>query len=229
MDFALLKNSDGQYFTIEEYRDKIKGAQTDKHKRTVFLYTHSPVEHHGLVEAAKARSYDVLELDNMIDAHFMQHLEYKLKDVTFVRVDSDTVDNLVQKDEKQESVLTEKEQEQVKSVFEGIVKEKKGSSVMLQPLSPDDQPVQITRPEFMRRMKEMQALQGGGFGDFGDMHNVVVNSNHPFIADKLLKLPEGDERAALGQHLLDLALLNMGMLRGAELSAFVKKSLEFLR
>jgi molecular chaperone HtpG len=229
VDFVLLKNVEGAFFTIEEYQAKVKDTQTDKHNRTVILYTHNAEEHHSLVEAANERGYDVLEFDNMIDAHFMQHLEYKLKDVTFVRVDSDTVDNLVQKDEKQESVLNEKEQETVKAVFEELVKDKKGPSVTLKPLSPNDQPVQITRPEFMRRMKEMQALQGGGFGDFGDMYNVVVNTNHPFVADKLLKLPEGKERTNLGKHLLDLALLNQGMLKGAELSAFVKKSLEFLK
>lgn len=232
VDFVLLKNVSGEFFTIDEYQNKVKEAQTDKHKRIVMLYTHDPIEHHSLIEAAKERGYDVLEFDNVIDAHFMQHLEYKLKDVTFVRVDSDTVDNLVQKDEKQESVLSEKEQESVKSVFEDLVKDKKGPSVTLKPLSPNDQPVQITRPEFMRRMKEMQALGGGGvmgMGDFGDMYNIVVNTNHPYVADKLLKLPEGDERSALGKHLLDLALLNQGMLKGAELSAFVKKSLEFLK
>ncbi len=228
-DFVLLKNVDGAFFTLDEYQAKVKDAQTDKHNRTVMLYTHNAEEHHSLIEAAKERGYDVLEFDTMIDAHFMQHLEGKLKDVTFVRVDSDTVDNLVQKDEKQESVLSEKEQETVKAVFEELVKDKKGPSVSLKPLSPNDQPVQITRPEFMRRLKEMQALQGGGFGDFGDMYNVVVNTNHPFVADKLLKLPEGEERTNLGKHLLDLALLNQGMLKGAELSAFVKKSLEFLK
>lgn len=229
MDFALLKNVDGKFFTIEDYRSKVKALQTDKHDRVIILYTHNPDEHHGLIESAKSRGYDVVEMDNMIDAHFMQHIEYKVKDTTFVRVDSDTLDNLVQKDEKTESVLSEKEQDTVKAVFEGLVKSKPGNSVQLKALSPDDQPVQITRPEFIRRMKEMQSLGGGGFGDFGDMYNVVVNTNHPFVADKLLKAPEGADRDALGKHLLDLALLNQGMLKGADLTAFVKKSLEYLK
>ena len=168
-------------------------------------------------------------MNHPLDAHFMQHLEQKLGNVTFVRVDSDTLDNLVQKDDEKESVLSEKEQETVKAVFEGITKEKAGSSVELKPLSPDDQPVQITRNEFMRRMKEMQALGGGGFpGGMGDMYNVVINTNHPFIAEKLLNAKE-EEREPLGKHLVDLALLNQGMLKGAELSAFVKKSLDFLK
>ncbi|HFA51708.1 MAG TPA: molecular chaperone HtpG [Bacteroidetes bacterium] len=232
MDFVLLKNVDGQFFTVKDYEEKVKAAQTDKHDRIVFLYTQNAEEHHSLVEAAKGRGYDVLLMDNPIDPHFMQHLEHKTGKVTFVRVDSDTLDNLVQKDEKKESVLSEKEQETVKAVFEKIAKGKQGATVELKPLSPDDQPIQITRNEFMRRMKDMQALGGGGGflgGGMGDMYNVVVNTNHPFIAEKLLKAKEGEEREKLGKHLFDLALLNHGMLKGADLSAFVKKSLEFLK
>ncbi len=229
IDFVLLKNVDGEFFTIEEYRKKVEAAQTDKHKRIIFIYTHNREEHYSLIETAKSRGYDVLEMDNMIDAHFMQHLEYKLGNVTFVRVDSDTIDNLVQQDEEKASVLSEKEQELVKNSFEELVKDKTGNTVMLKALSPDDEPVQITRPEFIRRMKEMQALGGGGFGDFGDMYNVVVNTNHPLIVEKLLKLPEGEERQSLGRHLLSLALLNQGLLKGSDLTNFVKKSLEFLK
>ncbi|TAK36982.1 MAG: molecular chaperone HtpG, partial [Saprospiraceae bacterium] len=230
MDFALLKNVSGEYFTIEDYRNKVKELQTDKHKRVVLLYTHDPVEHHSLIGAVKDRGYDVIEMDTMIDSHFMQHLEHKLKDVTFVRIDSDTLDNLVQKDEKKESVLNEKEQNSVKAIFEGFTKGKSEATISLTPLSPDDQPVQITKPEFLRRMKEMQALGGGmGISGLGDMYNVVVNTNHPFIAAKLLQLPEGEEQNAFAKHLLNLALLNHGMLKGAELTAFVKKSLDFLK
>ncbi len=231
MDFALLKNVNGEYFTIDDYMNKVKDLQTDKHKRVVLLYTHDPVEHHSLIDAVKSRGYDVVEMDTMIDSHFMQHLEHKLKDVTFVRIDSDTIDNLVQKDEKKESVLSEKEQESVKAIFEGFTKEKTEASVTLTPLSPDDQPVQITKPEFMRRMKEMQAMGGGGMSmpGLGDMYNVVVNTNHPFIAEKLLKLSKGEDQEAFAKHLLNLALLNQGMLKGADLTLFVKKSLDFLK
>jgi molecular chaperone HtpG len=230
LEFALLKNLNGEYFTIEDYKQKVKDAQTDKHKRVIILYTPNPAEHHSFIEAAKGRGYDVLEMDNIIDAHFMQHLEYQLKDVTFVRVDSDTVDNLVQKDEKQESVLSEKEQESVKQIFEDLIKGNNSASISLKPLSPEDHPVQITKPEFIRRMREMQAIGGGGgLGDFGDMFNIVVNTNHPFVADKLLKMPESDERNAFAKHLYNLALLNQGMLKGADLTAFVRKSLEFLK
>ncbi len=230
MDFVLLKDVEGKFQTVKGYQEKIKEAQTDKHDRAIMLYTHDADAHHSIIEAAKGRGYDVLVMDHPLDAHFMQHLEHKVGNITFVRVDSDTLDNLVQKDEKKESVLSEKEQETVKSVFENIAKDKKGSTVELKPLSPSDPPVQITRNEFMRRMTEMQAIGGGGFpGGMGDMYNVVINTNHPFVAEKLLKAGEGEERDSLGKHLLDLALLNQGMLKGADLTAFVKKSLDFLK
>ncbi|MEZ4933547.1 MAG: molecular chaperone HtpG [Saprospiraceae bacterium] len=229
MDFVLLKDVENKFYTVKDYQEKVKEAQTDKHDRTIMLYTHNEDAHHSIIEAAKARGYSVLLMNHPLDAHFMQHLEHKMGNVTFVRVDSDTLDNLVQKDEQKESVLNEKEQETVKTVFEAVTKGKTGCSVELKPLSPDDQPVQITRNEFMRRMQEMQALGGGGFpGGMGDMYNVVINTNHPFIAEKLLNAKE-DEREPLGKHLVDLALLNQGMLKGADLSAFVKKSLDFLK
>lgn len=229
MDFVLLKDVENKFYTVKDYQEKIKEAQTDKHDRTIMLYTHNEDAHHSIIEAAKARGYSVLLMNHPLDAHFMQHLEQKMGNITFVRVDSDTLDNLVQKDEQKESVLNEKEQETVKTVFEAITKGKAGCTVELKPLSPDDQPVQITRNEFMRRMQEMQALGGGGFpGGMGDMYNVVINTNHPFIAEKLLNAKE-EEREPLGKHLVDLALLNQGMLKGADLSAFVKKSLDFLQ
>jgi molecular chaperone HtpG len=170
-------------------------------------------------------------MDSIIDSHFMQHLEYKLKDVTFVRVDSDTIDNLVQKEETKESVLSEKEQESVKKIFEELAEKDSGATIVLKPLSPDDLPVQITKPEFMRRMKEMQALGGGmGFaGGMKEMYNIVVNSNHPFISQKILNLENEEQKNEMARHLYDLALLNQGMLKGAELSVFIKKSLENLK
>lgn len=225
--FALLKTIDGEFFTIDEYKEKIKDQQTDKYDRVVFLYTNNPIEHDSFVQAAKAKGYQVLEMDTVIDNHFMQHLEYKQNNITFVRVDSDIVDKLVQKDEKQESVLGEKEQEQVKKLFEEVVSDK-SATVVLEPLSPEAQPVVITKPEFMRRMKEMQALQGMSFGDFPDSYNVVVNSNHPLVAQKLLQT-QGDEQKDLAQYLYNLALLNQNMLKGAKLTEFIKKSLQFVQ
>lgn len=228
LKYALLKGVDDTYYTVEEYQEKVKPAQTDKYDKIVMLYTNTPQEHDHLVEACRSRGYDVLVFDNVIDNHFMQHLEMKLGDVTFVRVDSDTVDNLVQKDEKQESVLSEDEEASVKTVFESLVTEA-GGTVVLKAMSPEDLPVQITRPEFMRRMKEMQTLQGMGMGDFPDSYNVVINSNHPLIADKLLKAEEGGDRNEIASYLLNLARLNQNMLKGSQLTAFINKSLEFMK
>lgn len=230
--YTLLKNVEGAHFTIEEYKEKVKASQTDKHDKIILLYTNNEQEHHSYIVAAKNKGYDVLEFDNpMIDNHFMQHLEHKVGEVTFVRVDSDTVDNLVQKDEKNESVLSEKEEEKIKGLFEGVVKEKEaiGVTVMLTPLTPEDHPVFITKPEFMRRMKEMQAMSGGmGMGDFPDTYNLVVNTNNPLIADKLLKMRKEDKKTEFVNYLFNLALLNQNMLKGKDLSSFINKSLEFL-
>jgi molecular chaperone HtpG len=226
--FTLLKNVDNAHFTIEEYRDKVKESQKDKYDKIVLLYTNNPVDQAGLVTACKNRGYDVLTLPDIIDNHFVQHLESKLGDVTFVRIDSDTIDNLIQKDEKQESVLSEKEQEKVKGVFEAVAKSA-GASVLLKPMSPEDQPVQIVKPEFMRRFKEMQMLQGMGNGDaFPDMYNVVVNANHPLIAQKLLAEKSQEKQEEFAQHLYQLALLSHHMLRGEELAAFVSRSVKMM-
>ncbi len=225
--FGLVKNTEDEFFTIDEYKEKIKVSQTDKHDKIISLYTHEPKEHFSYIEAAKAKGYDVLIMDTVLDNHYMQHLEQKLTDLTFVRVDSDTADNLVQKDESTESVLSEKESEKVKGIFETVLGQT-GASLQMKALSPDDQPIQITKPEFMRRMKEMQAMQGMGAELFPDSFNVVVNTNHPLIASKLLKTKTSERKEALAKYLYDLALLNQNMLKGADLSKFVTRSLEFL-
>ena len=226
--FVLLKDINGNFFTIDDYREKVQALQTDKHNRVVMLYTNRPDEHHSFIEAAQAKGYEVLEFDNAIDNHFMQHIESKMSDITFVRVDSDTPDMLIQKDEKLESVLSEKEEAAVKEIFETWTKDRAGASVMLKALSPQDAPVLITRPEFMRRWKEMQALQSQQFGMDFDSYNLVVNTNHPLIADKMLKLAEGEARTDFAKYLYDLALLNQGMLKGKDLSNFIQKALLFV-
>ena len=228
LPFTLVKNVNGDYATIEAYKEKVKANQTDKYDKIVLLYTNSPDGHHSFIEAAQAEGYDVLVMDNVIDNHFMQQLEYKMQGITFVRVDSDTVDNLVQKDEKKESVLSEEQQKTVKEIFEKAVTEA-GGTVVLKALSPESQPVAITRPEFLRRMKEMQALQGNQFGEFPDSFNVVVNSNHPLVAGKLLEEKDESARAEMAEYLYKLALLDQGMLKGSNLTAFINKSLAFLK
>jgi len=225
--YTLLKNVDGDYFTIEDYKEKIKVNQVDKHDKKVVLYTNAVQDHDSFIQAAKNRGYDVLELTTVLDNHFVQSLEQKLGDVTFVRVDSDTVDNLVQKDEVAASVLSEKEEESIKTVFEGVIAGKEGT-IVTKAMSPEDQPIVITRPEFMRRMKEMQAMQGMGMGNFPDSYNVVVNTNHPLIADKILNGEEAIQKD-LAKYLYDLALLNQNMLKGGDLTKFINKSLDFVK
>ncbi len=227
--FALLKNTKGEFFTIEEYKEKIKAEQTDKHGKIVVLYSNNPKEHDSFIQSAINRGYDVVEMDTVIDNHWMQHLEHKEGDITMVRVDSDTVDNLVQKDEKLDSVLSEKEETKIKEIFEAKTKDS-GATVVMKALSPSDQPVLITRPEFMRRMKEMQQLQGmANIGAFPDTYNLVVNSNHPLIAERLLKMRSEDKKEEFVKHLFDLARLNQGMLTGPDLTSFINKSVEYLK
>ncbi len=227
--YALLKDVDNNYFTLEEYREKVKENQTDKYDKTVLLYTNNLNDHDSFIKSAQGYGYNVLEMDTMIDNHFMQHLETKEGNITFVRVDSDTVDNLVQKDEEKESVLSEDETKTVEAIFNEQISTA-GATVVLKPLSPDDMPVMITKPEFMRRMQEMSALQGNAFMmDMPESYNVVVNSNHPLIGEKLLKLEAKDEKDKLAAHLYNIALLNQGMLKGANLTNFINKSIDFLK
>ena len=224
----LLKNVNGEYFTIEEYREKIKANQIDKHDRHIFIYAQDKEAQSTYVAAAQDAGYDILLSDMVIDNHFMQHLESKEDKVTFVRVDSETTDNLVQTDETKESVLSEKEQEKVKSLFElklDSIKDK----LQFKALSPDALPVQIIKPEFMRRFSEMQQLQGNGMpGMDMEMYNVVVNTNHVLISDKLIKMRSEEKKSEFIQYLYDIARLNQGMLKGSDMNAFVKRSLDFV-
>ena len=226
-NFTLVESTKGAFSLLSEYKDKIKENQTDMHGKTVVIYTNDVEGHHAQIEAAEARGYDVLRLDTILDNHWMQHMEYRSDlGFVFVRVDSDIADNLVQKDEKRESVLTEEEQANIKSVFEKALNGQVGASIALTALSPDDQPVQIVKPEFMRRMKEMQSMHGmGGLGDMPDSYNAVVNSNHPLIVNKLLKIKEEAEQVNFSKYLLNLALLQHGMLRGEALTGFVKDTI----
>jgi len=229
MSFALLSNLDNAHFTLDEYKEKVKATQTDKHNKLIYIYANDIKAQHSYIKAAKDYGYDVLEMDTIIDNHFMQHIEYKGNEVTFVRVDSETPDNLVQKEETKESVLSQADQDKVKDIFTKSVKNLGTGHIEMKALSPTDHPVMITKPEFMRRMKEMQAMQGMDMSMFPDSHNVVINTNHPLIADKLIKMKSEDKKADFAGYLHDLALLNQNMLKGEELSAFISRSLEFVK
>ncbi|MEE9372593.1 MAG: molecular chaperone HtpG [Saprospiraceae bacterium] len=224
---ALFKSIEGNYFTFDEYKKKIEDTQKDKHGKIIHIYTNSAKEHHSYIESAKNKGYDVLEFDNIIDNHFMQHLEHKLTDVTFVRIDSDITDNLVQKDEEVESVLSEKEQKKVEELFKTALADD-SNKLELKAMSPSENPILITKPEFMRRMQEMQSFQTIGNNEMPEFYNIIVNTNHPLVAQKLLKMKGGDRKESFCKYLIDLGRLNQNMLKGEELSAFIKRSLEFV-
>jgi molecular chaperone HtpG len=291
--FALLKNTDDKYFTFEEYEKLIKENQTDQNKTLVYLYSTNKTDQYTYIEKAKGKGYDVLNLDGQLDVHLINHLESKFKDSRFVRVDSDVIDKLIQKEEQRESKIPKEQQDDLKSTFNIRVKSKEIYNVVTESLDENDAPVIITQSEFMRRMKEMSQLGGGMnfYGEMPDSFNLVVNVSHPLVLkisenlqaelgsklhensaeknrlneeisfmegehkkkkadeisqfekddlEKLRKELETNENARkemlesygsdnkVVKQLIDLALLANNMLRGEELSTFVKRSVELL-
>lgn len=227
--FNLYKNVDNQFFTLDELKEKIAANQTDKNNKKVIIYTSDKKAQHSYIKSAKDYGYEVLLMDNpLIDIHFMQHLEQKENDLVFVRVDSETTDNLVQAEDKKESVLSEKQQEKVKSIFTDILKEEK-NSIQVKALSPDEMPVVITKPEFMRRFKDMQQFQNTGMGETPDFYNIIINSNNSLICEKLINMKSEEKKQRFADYLYKLAKLNQNMLTGEELTEFVKTSVEFLK
>ncbi len=225
MDFTLLKNTDDVYKTVAEYKEQIKDLQTNNNSRLICLYTHDKQAHYSLVSQCKERGYDVLLMDHVIDNHFIQHLEYKAE-ITFKRVDGDTLDQLIEKDEVSESVLSQQDQDKILSVFKSISLNS-SKDTQMKALSPNDPPVQIVRPEFMRRMSEMQHMVHVMKGEndlFMDSYQLVVNSNHPSIATKFSTLDE-NAQSEMAVFLTELALLEQQMLKGPALHDFIKKSL----
>ncbi|MBR3798522.1 MAG: molecular chaperone HtpG [Bacteroidales bacterium] len=181
--FALIKNTEGKYFTFEEYKKKIEPEQTDKDKQLVYLYATDVEDQYSYIQAAKGKGYDVLLMDGQLDIHFINFLEQKFGECHFVRVDSDIIDNLIRKEEKIESVLGANEQDDIKWAFRGVTPEDKRFYVVSDSMSPEDMPVVIVREEFMRRMKDMSAFSGGTnfYRDMPDDYKVIVNTNHPLI------------------------------------------------
>ncbi|HEY4650394.1 MAG TPA: molecular chaperone HtpG [Pontibacter sp.] len=227
-DFVLLQSNDGKYHTIEEYKALTQANQTDKNGNLVLLYTTDAEKQHAFVEAAKNRSYDVLKLDSLIDSHFIGLLEQKLEKTTLKRVDSETIDKLIEKDETKESVLSDNEKESLKGIYEQAI-DNKNMMVEVTPMSPDDAPVVITLPEFMRRMKDMSRTGGGGMmfmGDMPDTYNVTINANHS-LNQRILNAKD-DNKARIARQAFDLALLSQNMLSGAALTSFVKRSFELI-
>jgi len=228
MKFNLLKNRDGKYFTHEEYLEHVRPVQTDKNDTLILLYAANQAEQHTFIDSAIQRGYDVLLMDSPLDSHLVNMLESKLEKVRFVRVDSDTVDKLIEKDEPVISKLNEEEQERLKPLIEKQV-EGKMLSVQLQSMSETDSPVLVTRPEFMRRMKDMSIAGGGNafMADMPDSANLVVNINHPLIG-RILQTEDADKQANLIRQATDLALLAQNMLKGEELTRFIRRSVELI-
>jgi molecular chaperone HtpG len=228
--FALLKTTDNKYFTFEEFENLVKPVQTDKDNKLVYLYATNIQEQHAYIDAAKSRGYEVLLMETMLDPHYINQLEGKLKDTSFVRVDADTVDKLIKKDENTVSKITEEQQNQLKPIIEGTVS-KEQFMVSFENLSEKDAPMVITRPEFMRRMKDMNQMGGGGamgfYGTMPDMYNLVVNSNHPLIS-KILAEQNAEKQTSLAKQATDLALLSQGLLKGESLTNFIKRSVELI-
>ncbi len=291
--FSLLKNTEDKYFTFTEYENIIKENQTDIHKTLVYLYSTNKTDQFTYIEKARSKGYDVLMLDGQLDVHLINHLESKFKESRFVRVDSDVIDKLIQKDESKESKLTPDKQDDLKGIFNVRTRSKEVYNVVVETLDENDAPVIITQSEFMRRMKEM-AQTGGGmnfYGELPDSFNLVINPNHPLVikisedlyvengekleessretkrvreeveflekehgkkkADEISQVEKDDleklrkeldtltnQRKELLEkfgsdnkvvkQLVDLALLANNMLKGEELSTFVKRSIELL-
>jgi len=224
-DFALLKNTDGEYFTIEEYKEKVKALQTDKDNKVVCLYTNNEEEQFSFVKKAKDRGYDVLHLDGPLMSHWLQKLESTFENVSFTRVDADSLDKLVKKSEDIPSKLSKEDEEKLKPVFEDTLNKEK-FMVQFESMSEEEAPVIITQPEFMRRMMEQQRMGGGGgmYGAFPEMHHVVVNTNHPKVNSLLEK--KGKEQKKTVKQLTDLALLSQGLLKGEALNEFIERNMK---
>lgn len=226
--FALYKTTDGAYHTFEEFTEKIKATQTDKDERLVYLYASHMEEQHSFIEAAKARGYEVLLIDSPLGSHLISKLEQKHDKSSFARVDADTIDRLIKKDEEIPSKLSEEDEEKLKPIFEDVIPKEK-FSVTFESMSETDNPIIITQSEFTRRMKE-QAATGGGMNPFGampEMYNMVVNGNHPLIG-KILEEGDADKQKQLSKQATDLALLSQNMLRGEDLTAFIKRSVDLI-
>ena len=228
MNFTLFKNTDGKFFSFEDYRKAIETEQTDKDKKVVYLYATNLDDQYVQIEAAKNLGYDVLLMDCELDAHFVNLLEQKLKDARFARVDSDSVGNLIPKEDKVKPEMSEDDKKALDELFKSALPEGNDYYVEPENLGENSAPVLITRNEFMRRYREMSAL-GGGMNFYGQMpesFNIKVNMENPLIA----KIWESkDKESPLLRQVVDLALLSNGLLKGKALSDFIARSEELLK
>jgi molecular chaperone HtpG len=228
--FTLFKNVDGKYFTFSEYKEQIEKIQKDKNNKLVYLYTNDPEAQHSFIQAAKERGYDVLLMEGILDNHFLNTLEQKFGDCFFKRVDSDTIEKLIKKEDEQVSKLDEKQKESLKGMIEKNI-DTQMFTVDFESLSEKEMPIIVTRPELMRRMKDISALGGGGmFGanSLADHYNLVVNVNNPLVG-RILEENDEPARDHLVRQLFDLALLSQNLLKGEKLTEFIKRSVEIIK
>lgn len=227
--FALYKTTTGKYYTMEELTEKIKPLQTDKDDKLVYLYASDVDSQHTYINAATTKGYEVILLDTALTGHLVGKLEQSIEKSSFTRIDADTIDKLINKDETIPSKLSDEEKETLKPVIEEVVGKEK-FTVMMESMSETDQPMTIVQPEFMRRMKDMSAV-GGGMNMFGgampDSYNLVVNTNHPIIG-KILSEKDDEKQKEIAKQAADLALLSQNMLKGEELTQFINRSISLI-
>jgi molecular chaperone HtpG len=224
-EFLLLTNTNNEKYTLEEYNVKVKDFQTDKEGRVIFLYTADAERQHSYISAAQKKDYDVLLMNSPIDTHFIHHLEMKLEKTSLKRVDADVIDKLIEKDETVKHTLTKEQTDKLKSIFDKALNNT-NMKVEVDSLPVDALPVTIIMEEWMRRMKDMSRLGGGMnfYGSMPDNYKVSVNANHPVIG-KILSAPES-QQTGMAKQLADLALLSQGLLKGADLTAFVERTVQ---
>jgi molecular chaperone HtpG len=228
--FALYPTVDGTYYTFEELQEKLKANQTDKDDKLVILYASNKEDQHSYIEAAKAKGFEVLLLDSPIVSHLMQKLETSKEKISFARVDADHLDNLIKKEDTQISKLSDEEKETLKTDIETAINNK-SYTIQLEAMDSSSSPFIITEPEFMRRMKEMQQTGGGGMfgmGNMPEMYNLVVNTNHELVSE-ILNTKTAKKKERLINQSLDLARLSKGLLKGEELTKFIKRSYEMVK
>ena len=227
-DFCLYKNTDNKYSTLNELIERIKDNQTNKNGKTIVLYTSSKDEQDSFINRALEKNYEVIELDGPLVSHLISKIESSNSNVQFSRVDADTIEKLIEKEDKTPSILSEEEEKSLKEIVEKKLDDKK-FNIQVESLSSNDAPFIITQSEFMRRMKEQQQLSGGMnvFGELPESYNLAVNSNHP-ISSTLLNESDENVQAELIKQVLDLALLSQGLLKGKDLTEFIARSVSII-
>jgi molecular chaperone HtpG len=226
--FCLLTDIENKNYTIDEYIEKVKPLQTDKDKKVVLLYTNDPTKQHSYIDNVQRKGYSVLNLNGVLDNHFVQHLETKVENITLKRVDADTIDKLIDKDEKPVSLLNEEEEKNLKALFESKIANTT-YSIETKALNSDDDFITITKPEFEQRMKTMSQMGGMSFyGALPDTYKIQVNTNHP-LAARVLKDSDEESKAKIIMQSVDLAKLSQGILQGEDLTNFIRRSAELIQ